>query len=568
MTPGIFGSLYGGENSSYHWTHHITPQQNLNNRSLAIMSGKGLGGGSAINFMFWTHASRRDVDNWGALNSGQHIWLWERFQFYLKKAEAFVKPTAQQVDDLNLTFIDPSAHGYNGPVVNSFPGITGPFLEAWPRTFRELGLGINGDPRGGTALGGYTPTFNVNPETKERSYPGSVYTALASKRPNLRVLTGALVTKVLLKKIRGNPAAFGVSYEQGGRQHQVRAKREVILSAGALASPKLLELSGIGDEKLLSRLGIRTMVDSPFVGENYQNHVMVPLGFNVKPNITTAEDFNDPASFEAAMTETVANRTGPFTAVNASSSLLSLSQLQSDGASAIPADSLHSASPGSHPYPGITVQHDLIAKSLSSNTAAAQIISLAGGLSPWFYNDTARMFASPNDGGRYFSLLALLQQPFSRGSVHIQSADARIPPIINSGDLSHPLDLEITKQMVLKAVDIVSSPPLSGLLQQETPGERVTMQPGYPKEGITEANVQDFIQKYALVAAHYSGTCAMMDKKLGGVVDSRLRVYGVSRLRVVDASVFPVVPQGTINSAVIGIAELAADLVKEYYQKL
>lgn len=245
------------------------------------MAGKGLGGGSAINFMFWTHASRGDIDNWGSLNkNNKDIWSWEKFQPYLKKSETFIPPTAEQTRLLNLSFVDPSVHGYHGPIVNSFPGIVGPWSEAWLATFENLGLGVDGDPRGGRALGAYTPTFSVNNATKERSYPGSVYTSLSGSRPNLRVVTGALVTKVLFEKMKGSPRAVGVSYRLhgGSAEYKATAKKEVILSAGALASPKLLELSGVGDRKLLDTLGIKTVLDNRFVGENYQNHIMVPLG--------------------------------------------------------------------------------------------------------------------------------------------------------------------------------------------------------------------------------------------------------------------------------------------------
>ena len=268
--------MYGGDDSPYHWNINATPQTGLHHHAHPLLAGKGLGGGSAINYMFWTHASRRDIDNWGAL--GNPGWSWETLQPYFTKSETFVKPSARQKSALNLSFVEPSVHGYDGPIVNSFPSSSDSLQEAWPATFANLGLGVDGDPRGGQALGGYPHTFNIDPGTSQRSYPGSVYTSLAKSRPNLKVLTGALVTKVLLETVDGIPTAVGVSYRVHGKPLKVKARKEVILSAGGLASPKLLELSGIGNRKLLEKLGIKTMVDNPQVGENYQNHIMVPLG--------------------------------------------------------------------------------------------------------------------------------------------------------------------------------------------------------------------------------------------------------------------------------------------------
>lgn len=243
-----------------------------------MMAGKGLGGGSAINFLFWTHTSRRIIDDWG--NLGNKGWSWVELQPYLRKSEAFVAPSAQTEDDLNITFIDPSVHGLNGPIVNSFPQLYGPLMEAWPRTYAALGLGVDGDPRGGRALGAFINPFNIDPGTNERSYPGSAYYLPAKARPNLKVVTGALVTKVHLEKKHGDGAltATGVSYEKSGAKYIAWARTEVIISAGGLESPKLLQLSGIGSRKLLENMGIKTLEDNPNVGENYQNHVMLPLG--------------------------------------------------------------------------------------------------------------------------------------------------------------------------------------------------------------------------------------------------------------------------------------------------
>lgn len=280
----------------------------------------------------------------------------------------------------------------------------------------------------------------------------------------------------------------------------------------------------------------------------------MPPSFAVKPGIPTGEDFLNPAVFQSAMTEYLTNRTGPLASINAGSSLLSLSQI---GTSLSNLTNLPTSNP--HTHPSLRAQHQLLLNNLASNAAAAQIIYFVGGFSPWLYADVSRTFVPPNDGGNYYTILGLLQHPFSRGSIHIQSSDATIPPVVDTQDLSHPLDVEIAKALTLQLQKITSTPPLSSFLQ----GNGTVFQRGYHK--LTEENVEGYVREYALVAAHYAGTCAMMPRNKGGVVDNRLKVHGVGRLRVVDGSVFPMVPQGTVNSAVVGVAERAADLVKGDY---
>ncbi|KAK0669869.1 putative choline dehydrogenase [Cercophora samala] len=564
LCPGIFGSVYG--DLEYHWEYTNTPQPYLNNRSHSIMAGKGLGGGSAINFMLWTHASRRDIDMWGDL--GNRNWSWKELQPYYKKSEQFVTPSKRVKDHLGVEFLDETVHGKKGPIVNSFPEVYGPFQKAWSKTYEKLGLGVTGDPRGGLALGGFANPFNIDSKTKERSYPGNKHYMSAKERKNLKVVTGALVTKIHtdVRKQGALPTATGVEYVKDGVRHDVWVKKEVIVSAGAIESPKLLELSGIGSPKLLNKLGIRVVVNNGFVGENYQNHLMLPLGFMAKRNLTTAEDFTDPAVFQAAFSEYLTTRTGPLTVVNASSALLSLHQL-GGSFSSLP------ASPKVPNNPGLQAQYNLLLSSLRSNlTASAHEISLAGGVSPWHHNNTKLAFsASPppppfpqpseKDTGKYLTLLTLLQQPFSRGSVHISSPSPARPPVINPNYLSHPIDRHLVRLGALHLQQVASTPPLSALLER---GGRA-FQPGYPAGGLTEENVDEFVGEYMMLAYHHSGTCAMMPRGRGGVVDGRFRVYGVGGLRVVDASVFPMVPGGTVGSAVVAVAERAGGFVRGEY---
>ena len=229
-----------------------------------------------MNFLWWTHASRRDIDNWGAL--GNKGWSWDELPPYLKKSEMYVQPSKQVEADLRTDYVEPSLHGLNGPIVNSFPNSYGPLMEAWPRTFETLGIGVDGDPRGGVALGGYTNLFNIDPESHSRSYPATAYYAPASRRPNFKAVTGAFATKILFDKVGNVTVATGVSYLKDGISYAATARKEVIVSAGSMQSSKLLELSGIGGYRLLKKYDIECLVDNPNVGENFQNHLILPLG--------------------------------------------------------------------------------------------------------------------------------------------------------------------------------------------------------------------------------------------------------------------------------------------------
>ncbi|KAL8281746.1 hypothetical protein RB597_009450 [Gaeumannomyces tritici] len=565
--PGCFGTLYG--NRTYHWDYESVPQARLDGRTHRHMAGKGLGGGTAVNFMFWTPNSRRNVADWASLlgGAGRRLWSWDAFRPFLKRAERFV-PFARgsrEERDLQTGYVNESAHGDSGPTVTSFPAAYGPLVEAWPRAYANLGAAVDGDPYDGVAGGGFTNLFNIDPGTVARSYPANTYLADALRRnPNgIHVETGAFVTKVLLHTTLGTrPRATGVSYMQNNRTFTATATREVILSAGAMQSSKLLELSGVGNCTHLASLSIPCVVRNPNVGENLQNHLQLPLGFRVRPGIATADDLaaDGGALFAAAKAQYVDSRTGPLATVNGSSALLTLAQLRGSMSDLLPF--LDAATPS----PGLEAQHALLKAGLATGHVA-QEIGLGAGIMPWLYNDSARIFASPGDGFNYFTLISIQQHPFSRGAVHFQSsADPVLQPRLDPRYLAHPLDRAVHRLMARHLVAVARAPPLRDLLVLDEDGEPLT-QPGYPTarelaEG-DDAAVDRFVSRYLMLAYHHSGNNAMMARDKGGVVDERFKVYGVKGLRVVDASVFPLIPQGTLTSTVLGLAERAALFVKE-----
>lgn len=260
------------------------------------------------------------------------------------------------------------------------------------------------------------------------------------------------------------------------------------------------------------------------------------------------------------MAEYESTRSGPFSTVNGSSALLSLGQI----GSSLDDLGLSSTAPVHNSGLSNSQRQLLLANLNSSETSVVQDIWISGGISPWYYNDSSKVFASPGDGKNYFTIIALLSHPFSRGSVHIQSADPTTQARLDPGYLSHPLDRQLERIIALHIQDLVTHPPLCRLLR----GNGTVLQRGYLPKGddrLTEKNVGEFIAERILIAYHHSGNNAMLPREDGGVVDHRLRVYGVKGLRVVDASIIPLIPQGTLTSLVIAIAERAAEFMKEEF---
>ncbi|KAL0937289.1 Glucose oxidase 1 [Colletotrichum truncatum] len=540
LAPGLFPAMYG--NPTYDWDYKTVPQPAANNKVVAHIRGKQLGGSSAMNFMFWTHPSQQDINNWGEL--GNKGWSWDALAPYFQKSESFVAPTKQQISDLRLDYLKPSAHGTSGPIANRFPATYSPLLQAWPRTIENLGLAVKSDPREGKAVGGYVNLLNIDGAT--RSYAANAYLGPARTRSNLKVITEAFVSKVLLSKGRDGVTATGVKWTKGGAQYDATASKEVILAAGSIATPQLLELSGVGDQKLLKQYGIDVLVDNPAVGENLQDHVYVPLGFATKPGVPTNEDYANGTYFQEQLDLYLQNKTGRLASAGASSAVLSLKQI----ASTLDFNSpwLKSSSPA------LVEQYRLIIRDLKSE-AVAQELTIEGGISPQFSADSTKLF-SAGSAGNFLSILGVLEHPLSRGSIHIQSADATVYPKIDPRYLSNPLDVQLLKLIALHVQTVAQTKPLSDLLQ----GDGTVFQPGYQK--LTSDNVESWVRSSMQSEYHPIGTCAMLPRAKGGVVDEKLRVYGVKKLRVVDASVFPLIPRANIQSLVYAVAERAADFIK------
>lgn len=555
LAPSLLTALYG--NPDYDWIYTTAPQPSVNDRVIGHPRGKQLGGSSAINYLAFTHASQQNINDWGSL--GNEGWSWEEIAPYYQKSENFTAPTSSVTADLNISYVQPELHGTNGQVHNGFPhdGAFSPFDEAWPRTYDALGLGISSDPKDGLALGGYNILTNVDPDTNSRSYAATTYLKSAADRPNLKVFTSALVNKVLFDKSGPMPTATGVSFSANDTLYTLIANKEVILSAGSYGSPQILELSGIGSEEVLSAAGVDVVSVNAHVGENLQDHVYMPLGFKVNPGISTLDDLVNETFFNEAYDQYLADRTGPLALVALGGALLSASQVIPDTAaySSFKAeiDSMDFTSSAA----GRAEQYSIIKRNLfDPKEAIAQHMNTASGMNPEFANDTTKLFA-PSVPGNYFTILGVLEHPFSRGTVHINSSNAADYPVIDPHYLEHPADIKILSQIALHIQDSLAvTAPLSDLLVDNG----TALQPEYTT--LTAENVESEVKRLLQTEYHPVGTCSMLPKEKGGVVDSKLKVYGVNNLRIVDASVFPLLPRANMQSLVYAVAERAADWIK------
>jgi choline dehydrogenase len=369
------------------------------------------------------------------------------------------------------------------------------------------------------------------------------------------------VTKIIFSENNinhGKPRAIGVSYNVNGTIHTIHAEKEVILCAGTFGSPQILELSGIGCKKNLEAAGIRSVVDNPNVVENMQDHVYIPIGYEVIDGIPTFDSFRDPAVAGAAFEQYVSNGTGPLASGATSSALLSYAQILGTEKSTTPKslqDGMHGLAVGLQEQYALTLK-DL----LDPKECAAQELDVPGGMSPHLANDTTKLFCTTSPGN-YFTLLGVLEHPFSRGSVHVTSNNISVHPRIDPEYLSHPADVEILANTALHLQTVAKTAPLSTKLK----GNGTVYQPGYYE--LNQDNVEHFVSENVQSEFHPIGTCAMLPKDKGGVVDNRLNVYGIDGLRVVDASVFPLLPRANLQTLVYAVAERAVGWILENYEQ-
>ena len=467
----------------FQWMHPSVPQKHAGGRVIHTPRGKVLGGSSSINGMVYDRGTRGDYDGWRQL--GNDGWSYDDVLPYFKKLEDYQRGA----DDF---------HGSGGPVHVSRPGIHHPLARAFSEAAQAAGLPYNDDANGAVREG-VGPT-DVTASRGRRYSAARSYLKPALKRSNLRVITGAHVEKVLTE----NSRAVGVQYRRGGVSEKAAARREVIVSSGAIHSPHILMLSGIGPAAHLRDFGIAVAHDLPGVGQNYRDH----LALAVKQACTlpiSMFNFFHPMIAARAVANFLLFRRGPLAEPPAQVS------------------AYMRITPGST-EPDIKIHFAMA-----------------------LYEAMGRKLINQHG---YFAHIELLR-PQSVGEIKLASADPLTLPAIDPNILAVPADIVVARkaiQAVRKIFAQAAFDPMRG--EELAPGPSVD----------TDEDLDAYVRDTAISDIHSVGTCRMGDDPMA-VVDSRLRVRGVASLRVVDASVMPRVPGGNTNVPTMMVAEKAADMI-------
>lgn len=480
------GYLYCMGNPRVDWCFQTEAQPGLAGRALNYPRGKVLGGCSSINGMIYTRGQKRDYDHWRQL--GNTGWGSDDVLPFFKRAEDFAEGAVGE-------------HGAGGEVRVESQRLRWDILDAIREAAAEEGLPKRDDcTSSDDEAAGY---FRVTQKKGRRWSAADAFLKPALHRPNLKVQTHAHTSRILFQGRR----AIGVEYIQGGDTKTVRAEGEVILAAGAIGSPHLLEISGIGDGKRLANLGVPVVHNAPGVGENLQDHLQLRCVYKVSGISTLNERVQSLVGKAAIGLEYLLFRTGPMS--------MAPSQLV-----------LFARSGPSVETPDI--QYHIQPLSLDR-------------------------FGEPLHAFPAFTMAPCNLRPRSRGTSHATSADTRTAPKINPNYLSDPEDQRLAVEALRLTRRIVAQPALAKYRPQEhLPGEALT-------------STEDLTRAAGVVGTtifHPVGTARMGGDDMC-VVDERLRVRGIDGLRIVDASIMPTITSGNTNTPTMMIAEKGAAMILE-----
>lgn len=521
--------------------------------ALDFPRGKGLGGSSAINFQTYSRGQTADYDDWAKL--GNKGWDFQGLLPYFKKHEHFDGPSedSSYQDKYDINF-----HGHDGPIHTALPTWRPAQEKAWFETCEKIGkrMGSPKDAWSGDHLGTYSSIATIDrssgPGNGTRSYATTGYLIPNAGRPNLHVLTEALVLKL---EISQDCEVTGVEFRHSGNIHRVNVKKEAILSAGAIKSPQVLELSGIGDPEILSKAGINCLVENKRVGENFQDHPLTGLVYELAPGETSLDMLQDEQEVAKAMAEYGATKSGVLASSGSGNCFASYAAVSSlEEIAAIKQNIFSPESPTKHSE----AAKGLLAGALASpDDASIHIVYIAATINVDAFPSQPGMLKPPESmkGKQGISFSIAAQRPLSVGSCHILSSNPEDDPAIDPAYLSHPADLEILAKGIELAEKMRTTRSFSGKIKQRIfPPESVNLGKKEERSGYLKAAVT--------TQYHPIGTVSMGPEGQGAC-DDRLRVRGCKGLRVVDASIIPLHVSGNIVSAVYAIAEKGADLIKE-----
>lgn len=483
------GYLYCIGNPRTDWMYRTGAEPGLGGRSLIYPRGRVLGGCSSINGMIYMRGQRQDYDQWAEI-AGDPSWRWDQVLPVFKRSEDHHRGADE-------------FHGAGGEWRVEAQRLRWDILDAFASAAEQEGIPRVADFNRGDNFGvGY---FDVNQRRGWRWNTAKAFLRPVRERANLHVLTGAHAERLLFEGTR----CVGVQVRRDGQSAGIRAAREVVLAAGAVNTPQLLELSGIGEPARLRESGIALRHALPGVGENLQDHLQLRVILKVRGVKTLNRVASTWWGKAGIGLEYLLNRSGPMS--------MAPSQL---GAFA-------KSDPG---------------QARANLEFHVQPLSLGA-------------FGEPLHGFDAFTASVCNLRPVSRGSVHAQGADGSLPPAITPNYLKEEQDLKVAADAIRLVRRISAAPALQRYQPEEwLPG------PAYQ----SEAELREAAGKIGTTIFHPVGTCAMGRRADdGAVVDARLRVHGLQGLRVADASIMPTITSGNTNSPTIMIAERAAQMILE-----
>lgn len=534
-------------------------QEGLNGRKIGHNQGKLLGGSSAINAQAIIPPSISDLQAWEDIgNPG-----WGRnLSKELKKSFTLDLPDDETVHHLHAKWASNSMKDFQGPVKASFSDSKeNPISKAWVEAFETLGHTLSADPFCGVSTGPYNAPSSIDHSTKTRSHASIAYYAPVSKRTNLTVFLEATVEKIILQDAitgSGDPRACGVLFNQDGQHRTLKATKEVILSAGVFNSPKLLELSGIGDPAVLRAHDIEVKVANHYVGTNLQDHILTGISFEVRDGVFTGDALmrREPEVLKWATDLYQSSKTGPFcTSGLTTFSYLPTVDYVSDKDAKAEALAFLDTLALNHPLDGPRIAR--LRTLLERGDEATTQYSVFPAQSSEAGIDTTNGLHFELQPGNFITLVAALSHPLSTGTTHIRSNKHDDPPKIDHKYLNNNLDLELHARHVRYLETIAEAPPVASLLK---PNGKRNDAKAFLGGDLDRA--EEFVKAASTTNWHSCGTCAMAPKDKGGVVDHELKVYGVEGLRVIDASIFPIIPQSNLQTLVYAIAERASDIIR------
>jgi len=470
----------------YNWRFKTEPEPGMNGREIYWPSGRTLGGSSAINGLIYIRGHRADYDHWASL--GNAGWSYADVLPYFRKLEHNVRGASEW-------------HGADGPLWASDIRARHELVEAWIAAAAELGIPRNTDFNGPTQEGaGY---YQLTTRRGFRCSTAVAYLRPARARPNLAVETDAHATRIVLDGRR----ARGVVFRRGGHDTMVTARREVIVAAGAMQSPQLLQLSGIGPPEHLRSLGIPVAHPLEGVGENLQDHLQVRTIFRCTKPITTNDTLTSWWRTMAMGARYALTRTGPMAVGINQGGMFA----RTDPSASRPDVQFHLAT-------------------LSSDMAGSPVHTFSA-----------------------FTMSVCQLRPESRGFARAKSPDPAVAPALQPRYLSTARDRATVVAGIRLARRIAATSALSAYVA----GEYL---PGPQAE--SDDDLLAFAREKGATIFHPAGTCKMGPAAdAQAVVDARLRVHGVAGLRVVDCSVMPTIVSGNTNAPVVMIAEKASDMI-------